>query len=437
MTTKITINQSIVVTDEITNISNVSFDYLDEKIYSADRYERIYGVFVSDPIIANSNLLKWNQISWDATKDDQSEVFLFVKYGDSEANLNSSGWSNILLTSPADISSFTGRYVQFMVVMRCDNTDFSVPSVDRVNLSYFASETAVRFFTKTFPLGFKPKHVLLTYNAEETDDSVIRFAISGEDSADVSKYQYIDPNKIETLVDISKTSENIKVLLELIGSSETKVVVHEFALMFSGDEPSRVNKIAMESSSSSSSSFSSSSSSSSSSSLDSSSSSSLGESSSSSSLGESSSSSSVDSSSSSSSTSIDSSSSSSSSLANSSSSSSSSLHESSSSSSESSEDIVYYADNFGFIVFNGTYRHDGSTKVNGRPLYVNEDTSNVKIYWTGGVWRMTDSVNDWYEPPLVVTDPNLLYEGQWVSLDVVADPAGYISSQPFSSSSES
>ena len=424
MTTQININQTIITTVDIPNISSVTFDYLGEKVYSADRYERIYGIFVSDPIIASSNLLKWNQISWDATKDSNSEIFLFVKSGVSESALEITPWSNLLINSPSDISKFTGQYIQFMIVMRCDNQEFSIPNVDRVSLSYFASESAVRFFTKAFNLGFKPKHVLLTYNADETDDSIIRFAISGEDSADLTKYQYIDPNKIEKLTGISRTSEHIKVLLEIVGSSETEIVVHEFALMFSGEEASRVNKLAMESSSSSSSSYSSSSSSSSSSSLDSSSSSSLGESSSSSSLGESSSSSSIDSSSSSSSTSLDSSSSSSS-----------SLMESSSSSSESSADIIYYAEGFGFTVFNGIYTHDGKTKVNGRPLYVNDDTSNVKIYWDGSIWKMTDSVNAWYKTTTSLTNPFLLYEGQWEAIEILAEPAGYISSIPFSSSS--
>jgi hypothetical protein len=455
----------VTIEDENPSISDITFDYLGDKIYSAEKYERIYGIFVSNPIIANSNIIRWNQMSWDATKDNDSEIFFFIKSGFSQNELDASKWSNLLINSPSDISQFTGQYIQFMIIIRCDNETFSIPKVDRVNLSYFNQETAVRFFTKAFPLDFNPKHVLLTYNAEETDDTIIRFAISGEDSANISKYQYIDPNKIETLTDISRTSENIKVMLEIVGSSETNVVVHEFALIFSGDEYSRVNKLAMESSSSSISSSSCNcgiscmeiqgsaltiftvgglcweyelkSESSSSSSLDSSSSSSWGESSSSSSMGESSSSSSVDSSSSSSSSSLDSSSSSSSSLENSSSSSSSSLENSSSSSSESSEDIIYYADDFGFQKFNGTYRHDGVTKINNRPVYIKEGESHIKIYWTGVVWRMTDSVNEWYEPPVEITNPDLLYEGQWVSLETVADPAGFISSQIFSSSSES
>jgi hypothetical protein len=148
----------------------------------------------------------------------------------------------------------SGRYVQFMVVMRCDSNDLTAPHVDSVNISYFSTESTVKFFTKAFHLGYRPKHVVLTYNAEETDDSIIRFAISGDDSAIISKYQYIEPNKIQYLNEISRTAKNIKVMIEMVGTSETEIKVHEFALMFSGDDATRVNKEAMASSPSSSSS---------------------------------------------------------------------------------------------------------------------------------------------------------------------------------------
>jgi len=310
VSTQIVVNHDNTIIADIDNISNINFDYLNGKVYSADKYDRIYGIFVSNPIIADINILKWNQISWDSTKDQYSEIFILVRSASSENDLENAEWSNILLESPADISNHNGIYIQFMIVMRCDNSNFSVPIVNKINLSYFSSYSSVKFFTKAFPLGFSPKHVLLTYNAEETTDSVIRFAVSGDDSALESASQYIDPNKVVRLDGISRTSQNIKVMLELVGSSQTNISVHEFSLIFSGEDVSRVNKIAMMSSSSSSST---SSSSSSSSSIDSSSSSSVEYSSSSSSIEYSSSSSSIDSSSSSSSSSIDSSSSSSSS----------------------------------------------------------------------------------------------------------------------------
>jgi hypothetical protein len=175
-------------------VENIDFNYIGDKIYSVIQYDRIYGIFVSDPIIAVETILKWNQLSWEATEDLNSKIFIFVKSGDSFESLNLSQWSNFLIDSPTDISGLNGRYLQFMVMMRCDNDDFSVPNVNNINVSYFSSEGSVRFFTKAFYLGYRPKHVVLTYNAEETDNSIIRFAISGDDSSIISKYQYIEPN---------------------------------------------------------------------------------------------------------------------------------------------------------------------------------------------------------------------------------------------------
>jgi hypothetical protein len=331
--TAINVNNSPSITTHIPYVSSVDYDHVGVKVHAAYQYESIYGVFMSNPIVASSKIVSWNQMTWDGEADEDSKVYLFIKVADTSENLALSEWKRVSSDAPNDLSNFSGRYLQFMVVMRCNNCeDISIPIVNRINVSYFTVESSVRFFTKAFPLDFKPKHVVLTYNADETDNSVIRFAVAGEDTIDLSRYQYIDPYKIEELTDISLSSKNIKIMLEIVGSSEANVAVHEFALMFSGEDVSRVNKIAMESSSSSSSSSSSYSSSSSSSSLDSSSSSSIGNSSSSSSFGNSSSSSSVNSSSSSSSSSVDSSSSSSSSIGDSSSSSSLMYSESSSSS---------------------------------------------------------------------------------------------------------
>ena len=238
-------------------IDNTSFNYVGGKIHSATQFDRIYGIFISDLIIAEEYILKWNQMSWELTEDLNSKVFIFAKSSDNHEALQRVQWSDVLTNSPADISTMAGRYLQFMVVMRCDNNNLIVPRIDKINISYFSSESMVKFFTKAFHLGYRPKHVVLTYNADETDDSIIRFAISGDDSVIASKYQYIEPNKIQYLNGISITSKNIKVMIEIVGTSDTKAQVHEFALMFSGNDAIRVNKEAMVSSSSSSSSSSS------------------------------------------------------------------------------------------------------------------------------------------------------------------------------------
>lgn len=320
--TKININNISEYYADIPKIKSINFNFLGNKIYSATKVQQIYGTFVSNVVEASEYFLKWNEITWDDNKDSESNIWMYVKTASTQEELQITAWSGPYIDGAITLSDQYGKYLQFCAVIRKKyNATIDFPKIGDIKLKYFTSETASRFFTRTFNIGFTPKTVVLTYNADTADDAIIRFAISGMDTADTSYYQYIDSNKIVELDSLTYLSDNIKVMMELIGTSETQVVVNEFALMFSGEEAFRINKKYMESSSSTDSSSSSISSSSSSSSLDSSSSSS------SSSHSSSSSSSSIDSSSSSSSSTSSSSSidsSSSSSTSNSSSSSSSS-----------------------------------------------------------------------------------------------------------------
>lgn len=114
-------------------------------------------------------------------------------------------------------------------------------------------------------MGFAPKHILLTYNADVSDESILRFAVTGFDSTDSSDYQYIDPNKVVELPELSILSDKFKLMVEMIGDTGIPIVLHEIGLMFSGDGQRRLNWESSSSSSESSvSSYSSSSSSSSS-----------------------------------------------------------------------------------------------------------------------------------------------------------------------------
>lgn len=272
--TTIKINNSLIYTQDIEGINEVSFNYLGQKVYSAQYVDRLYGIFLSNPIAANSNFLKWNKFSWSGSKPSGTEIYIYIKSAGSASSLDTAIWHGPYINQQGDISSISdGMWLQFLIVLRSYKD--STPTFDSFNISYLSSEGSIKFFTRAFELNFVPQHIFLTYNATASDDDIIRFAISGDDSADLSNYQYINPNKIEELSLLSFESKYIKVLVELISATNVPATVHEFAVMFSGENENilKINKIYMESSSSSTSSSSSStsSSSSSSSSIDSSS----------------------------------------------------------------------------------------------------------------------------------------------------------------------
>jgi len=323
--TQITINKVRVINRDVSGIELITFDYLGKKIYSAEKTEKLVGIFVSQPVMGEEGLVGWKELSVVSQKPVGTDIYIYLKSSSSESGLDSASWTGPYLNSINDISNVSGQWLQFVVVLVNDGaTNYNYQSIEvaatpilqSLELSYYSSETSAKFYTRAFDLGFVPKHVLLTYNGDVSANSIVRFAVSGFDTTNINEYQYIDPNKVETLSDLSILSDKIKVMIEMIGDSGVTLTIHEFALMFSGNGQLRLNDIS--SSTSSSSSYSSSSSSS----IDSSSSSSSS------------------SYSSSSSSSISSESSSSSSLSSESSSSSSLSSESSSSSSSSSIDGI-------------------------------------------------------------------------------------------------
>lgn len=245
----------------ITGVSNVKFNYLSTKVYSATNVDRAYGIFISNILLANGSFVRWDNLSWKGESDLNSKIYLYARSAASVNELLSSEWNGPYISSDNDISWANGKYLQFMVVLKNDSGLSIFPIVNSINASFLSLNDTSYFFTKTFQVGFVPKQILLTYNATNiTDDTILNFAVSGVDTIDPSYYKSITPNKIVDLYDLGFDSGQIKVMFELGGVSGTIVSVDELAFMISGDEETRINEMYMVSSSSSSLEYSSSSS---------------------------------------------------------------------------------------------------------------------------------------------------------------------------------
>jgi len=257
--TDIIVNKTKVKLDGLSGIKTVSFDFLNHKVYSAQKIEAMCGFFVSSVIDAGSSLINWKEMLWDAVKPIGTDVAIYVKSAISNQSLDISMWNGPYFNVTTDISNLNGRYLQFMVAL-CNNGTksdydryFVTPMFNSITLSYYSSSNASKFYTQAFNLGFVPKNILLTYNGDIPSDSIVRFAVSGFDSVDPNDYQYIAANKIEELDKLSLLSDKIKLLIEMIGNSQVPIVIHEVALMFSGDQQLRLNDMSSSSESSSSS----------------------------------------------------------------------------------------------------------------------------------------------------------------------------------------
>lgn len=264
--TTININGVATSQDNIPDIVSVSFSHFGNKTYAAQKIEKMFGVFVSQPIEGDEGLISWSEVSWVAQKYADTDVYVYIKSSSTLTELEVASWHGPYLNSSNDISDIKGRYLQFMIVLAnygAATTNYgyipvaSTPIFSSIDLVYLSNSNAAKFYTTAFNLGFVPKHILLTYNGDIDADSVVRFAVSGFDSVDANDYQYIDPNKIEELSELSMLSNKIKLMIEMIGNTTTPIVIHEVALMFSGSQQLMVNDQSSSSSSESSSSFSS------------------------------------------------------------------------------------------------------------------------------------------------------------------------------------
>ena len=248
---KIIINSTTEIDVPMDGVSSVNFNYFGEKIYAAKKIESIVGVFVSQPIWGEDTLVSWEEASWVAQKFEGMDVYVYIRSSSSIADLLLGDWVGPYLNTVNDISVNVGRFLQFMIVLinnGVKNTNYQYltaydsPIFSDMSLTYLSSSNAAKFFTRSYNLGFIPKHILLTYNGEVPVNSVLRFAVSGFDSVNSSDYQYIDPNKIEELSELSTLSNQIKVMIEMTSDKTIPIVINEFALMFSGDNQLMLNE---------------------------------------------------------------------------------------------------------------------------------------------------------------------------------------------------
>jgi len=249
----ITSNDVYVFSKTVSGVAAVDYTYLGDKMYALQEIEKVVGVFVSDLIIGDANIISWNDLSVTITKYTDTDVYLYVR-SSTDTSFEGVDWYGPFFNDSNDISSMKGQYLQIMAVLLNKNASppDNTPVIEDITASFYASSSAVEFYTRSYDIGFVPKHIVLTYNGTIPDDAMVQFAVSGFDSVDPNDYQVVEANKVVKLDELSVLSDKLKVMLSLFGSGGVGVTVSvsEFALLVSGDSQVYIN--ADESSSSSS-----------------------------------------------------------------------------------------------------------------------------------------------------------------------------------------
>jgi hypothetical protein len=195
------------------------------KVYAAKKKESILCFYESDVLLVN-NIIKWNNIK--INKSNSHDFMLFVKNCIEIEEFNEVKWEKINSYSDINISYLSKPYLKFLFIWNIQNMNV-LNLVDSIELSYFSKGDFSTFVTKEFNLKCKPKHIILTYNADMTDNSIINFAICEDNSLLNKNYIYIKPNEINELPTL--TSNKFKIIIEMIGESNLPVKLHEIALM--------------------------------------------------------------------------------------------------------------------------------------------------------------------------------------------------------------
>ena len=235
--TKITINKLITTHTHIDKIKSVSFDYMGSKMYSATNIDRITGVFISDKFFISDTMSHLYELKFNGTSTNHN-IALFIKNSKTLDGLNNSEWHGPFYDTSNNVEKLTHPYCQTMAVMTYSTIN---PIINSIFVSFVAKQTASKFFTKSFDIGFSPTTILLTYNATKDNDSLIKFAISAKDTVDTNFYQYINPNQIEDIINLSSMASTIKLMIEFYGTSGLPLEINNVGVVFGGEQEKNIS----------------------------------------------------------------------------------------------------------------------------------------------------------------------------------------------------
>ncbi len=234
--TELTINGYVKQNISIPGVKNLAFTYIGAKTHASFSLTQIYGVFRSAPILVpnTENFISWENLVIDySNASDINNIWVFFRSFDSD--MDRVVWRGPFKDKEYDVSFLSGKYFQIMAVIGSETT------INSIYLSFLSSRNSSFFYSTAFNIGFQPKHLVLTYNGDVSENSIVRFAVSGEDTTNLSEYQFVTPDKIQELSKIGIFSDKIKIMMEIAGDSGVSVTIHEIAAIFSGDGSSRAN----------------------------------------------------------------------------------------------------------------------------------------------------------------------------------------------------
>jgi hypothetical protein len=210
--------------DELGNvISSVSGD---SQFFSAEKIEQEQGVYESQIFNGSNDLLKWDQLSWQATQPSNTSVSLYVRASSSRTDILLEDWIGPYTISDAsgvDLGFLTGQFIQFKAVLISQVKGVS-PTLHSVVIRTVTAE-AIHFFTTNFILGSRLRRGILTSEKMVPVSADVVFGVNTTDSVEWSDYQIIDENRV---FNSDQTGENMRVGIRLLSPGRSTLTPSDF-----------------------------------------------------------------------------------------------------------------------------------------------------------------------------------------------------------------
>ena len=193
----------------------------DNKFYSADKIEEEKGEYISEVFDGTNNLVKWENISWEATELFNTQVLMFVRTSTSSNDILAAEWQgpyNNSQSSGVVISHLSGQFIQFRASLVSAEKGVT-PTLHRVSIRAITSE-AVHFFTTNFIIPTKINKGILTSKKILPISADIVFGVNTTNSIDWTEYQEIDENRI---FNVNQTGQNLRVGIKFISPNRSTI----------------------------------------------------------------------------------------------------------------------------------------------------------------------------------------------------------------------
>lgn len=208
--------------------------------------DNITATFVSTPLYIKDDVGFWNELIWEETKPENTEVRIFLRNAHSIQELYTLDWK-YCFTSTENETGIISRKLESLLLNNkymqikaeiTTNKKYITPTIKNIIINYVTKYSSY-FYTVKFSLDKTTdiKNGLITANINQPTNTEITFGVSNTETNDWNNYKTIPINTLFSL----DNYKNIKIGIKLSSYTNSYPSVDEFSIML-GDKLKQVIK---------------------------------------------------------------------------------------------------------------------------------------------------------------------------------------------------